>query len=121
MAEYGLAEALYRGHLFEECLYEDWAAIERERLRSSHMHIAGRLADMFIERRDYSAATVLCQKALSLDRCDESAHRRLMHCYVAQGQRHLALRQFRACTEALRTDFGLEPSEETVALNDALN
>jgi DNA-binding SARP family transcriptional activator len=120
MAEYGLAEALYRGHLFEECLYEDWVAIERERLRSAHMHIAGRLADMFIERLDYSAAIALCQKALILDRCDESAHRRLMHCYVAQGQRHLALRQFRACAEALRADFGLEPSEETVALNDVL-
>jgi DNA-binding SARP family transcriptional activator len=120
MAEYGLAEALYRGHLFEECLYEDWVGIERERLRSAHMHIAGRLADMFIERLDYSAAIALCQKALILDRCDENAHRRLMHCYVAQGQRHLALRQFRACAEALRADFGLEPSEETVALNGVL-
>jgi DNA-binding SARP family transcriptional activator len=84
------------------------------------MHIAGRLADMFIERRDYSAAIVLCQKALVLDRCDEGAHRRLMLCYIAQGQRHLALRQFRACADALRADFGLAPSEETVALKDVL-
>jgi DNA-binding SARP family transcriptional activator len=120
MAEYGVAEALYCGHLFEECLYEDWVGIERERLRSAHMHIAGRLADMFIERHDYSAAIVLCQKALILDRCDEGAHRRLMQCYVAQGQRHLALRQFRACAEALRADFDLAPSEETIALNDML-
>jgi DNA-binding SARP family transcriptional activator len=120
MTEYGLAEALYCGHLFEECLYEDWVSVERERLRSAHMHIAGRLADMFIERRDYSAAIVLCQKALVLDRCDEGAHRRLMLCYIAQGQRHLALRQFRACADALRADFGLAPSEETVALKDVL-
>jgi DNA-binding SARP family transcriptional activator len=120
MAEYGLAEALYCGHLFEECLYEDWVGIARERLRSTHMHVAGRLADMFIERLDYSAAIVLCQKALILDRCDEGAHRRLMRCYAAQGQRHLALRQFRACAEALRADFGLEPSEETFALNEVL-
>jgi DNA-binding SARP family transcriptional activator len=121
MTEYGRAEALYRGHLLEECLYEDWVGVERERRRSAYTHVSGRLAASYIERRQYSAAILLCQKALSLDRCDESAHRRLMHCYVAQGQRHLALRQFRACTEALRTDFGLEPSEETVALNDALN
>lgn len=120
MAEYGVAEALYCGHLLEECLYEDWVGMERERLRNAHMHIAGRLADGYIERHDYSAAIVLCQKALILDRCDEGAHRRLMRCYVAQGQRHLALRQFRACAEALRADFDLAPSEETVALNDVL-
>jgi DNA-binding SARP family transcriptional activator len=120
MAEYGVAEALYCGHLLEECLYEDWVGMERERLRSAHTHIAGRLADGYIERHDYSAAIVLCQKALILDRCDEGAHRRLMRCYAAQGQRHLALRQFRVCVEALRADFDLAPSEETIALNDVL-
>jgi len=120
MAEYGRAEALYRGHLLEECLYEDWVGVERERRRSAYTHIAGRLAVGYIERHEYSAAIVLCQKALTLDRCDEDAHRRLMQCYEAQGQRHLALRQFRACAEALRADFDLAPSEETIALNDVL-
>jgi DNA-binding SARP family transcriptional activator len=120
MAEYGKAEALYRGHLLEECLYEDWLGVERERLRSAHTHIAGRLAVGYIERREYGAAILLCQKALTLDRCDEDAHRRLMQCYEAQGQRHLALRQFRACAEALRADFDLAPGEETIALSDGL-
>ena len=121
MAEYGRAEALYRGHLLEECLYEDWAAPERERLRETYTHVARRLAVGYIERQEYSAAIVLCQKELSLDRCDEDAHRHLMRCYDAQGQRHLALRQFRACVEALRADFNLAPSPETVALNDVLS
>jgi DNA-binding SARP family transcriptional activator len=120
MTEYGKAEALYRGHLFEECLYEAWVGVERERLRSVYAHIAGRLAAGYIERREYSAAILLCQKVLTLDRCDEDAHRCLMQCYEAQGQRHLALRQFRACAEALRADFDLVPGEETIALSDAL-
>jgi DNA-binding SARP family transcriptional activator len=120
-AEYGRAEALYRGHLLEECLYDDWAASDRERLRETYMQVARRLAIGYIERREYSAAIVLCQKQLSLDRCDEDAHRRLMQCYDAQGQRHLALRQFRACAEALRKDFNLAPSPETIALNDVLS
>jgi len=120
MAEYGRAEALYRGPLLEECLYEDWAAPERERLRETYTHVARRLAIGYIERHEYSAAIVLCQKELSLDRCDEDTHRRLMRCYDAQGQRHLALRQFRACAEALRADFNLAPSPETIALNDVL-
>jgi DNA-binding SARP family transcriptional activator len=120
MTEYGKAEALYRGHLLEECLYEAWVGVERERLRSAYTHIAGRLATGYIERREYNAAILLCQKVLTLDRCDEHAHRCLMQCYEAQGQRHLALRQFRTCAEALRADFDLVPGEETIALSDAL-
>jgi DNA-binding SARP family transcriptional activator len=118
MAEYDRAEALYRGPLLEECLYEDWAAPERERLRAMYTHVARRLAVGYMERQEYSAAIVLCQKELALDRCDEDVHRRLMRCYYAQGQRHLALRQFRVCAEALRAEFNLVPSPETVALND---
>jgi DNA-binding SARP family transcriptional activator len=121
MAEYGRAEALYRGPLLEECLYEDWTAPERERLRETYTHVARRLASGYIERQEYSAAIALCQKELSLDRCDEDAHRRLMRCYDAQGQRHLALRQFQACAEALRAEFNLAPGPETIALNDVLS
>jgi DNA-binding SARP family transcriptional activator len=120
MVEYGRAEALYRGHLLEESLYEDWVGVERERLRDTYTHIARRLAIGYIERQEYSAAIGLCQKELMLDRCDEDAHRTLMQCYEAQGQRHLALRQLRACAEALRADFNLAPSAETIALGDVL-
>jgi DNA-binding SARP family transcriptional activator len=119
-AEYGRAVSLYHGHLFEECLYEDWAGVERERLRSEFRLAAGRLVDFYIDQAEHSAAIVLCQKALSLDRCDQDAHRRLMRCYEAQGQRHLALRQFSVCAEALRTDFSLAPDEATKALYDQL-
>jgi DNA-binding SARP family transcriptional activator len=121
MAAYGRAEPLYRGHLLEECLYDDWSAPDRERLRETYAHVARRLAFGYVQRHEYSPAIVLCQKALGLDRCDEDAHRRLMLCYHAQGQRHLALRQFRVCVDSLRADFNLAPSPETVALNESLH
>jgi len=120
LAEYGKAVALYQGHLFEESPYEDWASVERERLRSEYRLAAGRLVDDYIGRADCGAAIVLCQKTLSLDRCDEDAHRGLMSCYEAQGQRHLALRQFNVCADALREDFDLVPDEATVAMHDQL-
>jgi DNA-binding SARP family transcriptional activator len=119
-AAYGKAVSLYHGHLFEECLYDDWAAVERDRLRSEFRLAVDRLVDFYVDQGEYSAAVVLCQKALSLDRCDEDAHRRLMRCYEAQGQRHLALRQFSACAEALSTDFNLVPDEATTALHEQL-
>jgi len=120
LAEYGKAVSLYRGHLFEESLYDDWLGVERERLRSEFGLAVGRLVDSYVDRAEFSAAVVLCQKALSLDRCDEDAHRRLMRCYEAQGQRHLALRQFGACAGALRADLNLAPDDATTALHERL-
>jgi DNA-binding SARP family transcriptional activator len=116
LAEYGKAVSLYHGHLFEESLYEDWMSVERERLRSEFQLAVGRLVDSYVDRAEFSTAVVLCQKALSLDRCDEDAYRRLMRCYEAQGQRHLALRQFDACAAALRADLDLAPDDVTTAL-----
>ena len=120
LAEYGRAVSLYHGHLFEECLYDDWAGVERERLRSEFRLAAGRLVDFYVDRGESSAAIALCQKALSLDRCDQDAHRQLMLCYEAQGQRQLALRQFNVCAEALRADFDIAPDDATRTLYDQL-
>jgi len=39
-----------------------------------------------------------------------------MQCYLGQGQRHLAVRQYQTCVEALREELDLTPAEETVAL-----
>ncbi len=116
MAQYGIAESLYAGDFLEEDLYEDWPRLQREQLRSLYLGTAGRLSDYYVERGEYAAATTLCQKTLSLDRCYEEAHRRLMKCYAAQGQRHLAVRQYQACAEALKQELDLRPSEESEAL-----
>jgi DNA-binding SARP family transcriptional activator len=120
LAEYGNAVSLYHGHLFEESLYDDWLGVERERLRSEFRLAVGRLVDSYVDRADFTAAVVLCQKGLSLDPTDEDAHRRLMLCYEAQGQRHMALRQFGACAAALRADLNLAPDDVTTALYERL-
>jgi DNA-binding SARP family transcriptional activator len=46
----------------------------------------------------------------------ESAHRELMRCYAASGERGAALRQFRTMTGLLREELGAAPTEETVHL-----
>ncbi len=120
MAEYARAEGLYRGPLLEECLYEDWVSVERERLKGVYRELAGRLAEHYVNRDHLGAAAAMSQKALMVDRCDEEAHRRLMRCYAAQGQPHLASRQYLVCAEALREDFAMSPSPETIALHDRL-
>jgi DNA-binding SARP family transcriptional activator len=114
--EYGIADGLYQGDFLEDHLYDDWTRPQRDGLRSTYRHAAGRLCQHYTEDGEYSAALSLCQKLLTFDRCDEEAHRRVMRLYAAQGQRHLALHQFQVCTRALREDIGLPPSEDTRAV-----
>jgi len=116
MAAYGIAEGLYLGDFLKEDLYEDWSSLQRERMRNMYLDIADRLSEHYVGRGEYTAATALCQKVLAQDNCYEGAHRRLMRCYLAQGQRHLAVRQYQTCVETLKEELELAPSEETVTL-----
>ena len=116
MVEYSIAEGLYQGDFLEDDLYEDWPDLQREHLRSLYLDIADQLSEHYVQQGEYTAAIALCQKILSKDNCYEEAYRRLMQCYLAQGQRHLAVRQYQTCTQALQEELDLTPSEETMAL-----
>lgn len=59
------------------------------------------------------AATAVAQKALRHDPYYEAAHRWLMRCYMGQGQRHLAVRQYQICADLLAEELDLPPSPET--------
>jgi DNA-binding SARP family transcriptional activator len=114
--KYGIAESLYQGDFLEEDPYEDWPKAQRRRLRTLYLQMADRLSEYYVRHRDLAAAIVLCRKILILDSCCEEAHRRLMRCYLGQGQRHLAIRQYETCVQTLRDELDLAPSEETLAL-----
>jgi DNA-binding SARP family transcriptional activator len=116
MREYEMAEGLYQGDFLEEDLYEDWPMLQRESLRDSYLFILDRLSCHHFEERSYTTCIHLCQKILDKDDCREDAHRRLMRTFSRQGQRNLALRQYRACVETLANVLDVSPMEETIAL-----
>jgi DNA-binding SARP family transcriptional activator len=116
MQEYGVAESLYQGRFMEEDPYADWAESKRQYLEQAYLEVASHLSSLFFDRGALTATVTLCQKILAVDPCYENAHRQLMQCYLAQGQRYLAVRQFHLCDAVLRTKSGLKPSEETTAL-----
>jgi DNA-binding SARP family transcriptional activator len=114
--EYEVAAALYQGDFLEEDPYEEWAAPIRERLRLTYLDALGKLARLHFTAGRYAACAGLCQRIIGLDPCREDAHRRLMRCYSRQGQRHLALLQYRACARALASDLGVGPDRATTEL-----
>jgi DNA-binding SARP family transcriptional activator len=116
MGEYEVAEGLYQGDLLEEDLYQDWLIPRREGLKDSYLVILDRLSRYYLEEKRYATCIHLCRKILAKDDCREDAHRRLIRCYRAQGQRNLALRQYHLCAEALERVLDVPPMHETVAL-----
>jgi DNA-binding SARP family transcriptional activator len=106
---------LYRSDLLEE-VYDDWCVTDRERLRLMYLGALERLMGFHDARREWDAAIELGHRFLHVDPLAEQVHRELMRCYVRQGNRSAALRQFADCEQMLRAEFGSEPMEETLLL-----
>ncbi len=120
IGEYGVAVSYYQGDFLEEDLYEDWPTTPRDNLRNLFITVANRLGDYYWDQSEFSASIALSQVILTKDNCNEGAHRRLMRCYAAMGQRHLAIRQYLSCVQALKVELDLVPSEETTDLYQAI-
>lgn len=120
VTEYEKAISLYQGDFLEQDPYEEWAIIDRERLRVNYLDTLDRLSQIYFDQERYAACITVCQLILTRDRCREDAHYLLMRCYSRQGQSHLALRQFQACVEALRDELEAEPEPTTVRLAERI-
>jgi DNA-binding SARP family transcriptional activator/Flp pilus assembly protein TadD len=117
--------ALYAGDLLEglgvgEPAFHEWLLVERERLRSLALKIYGRALERAISASAGERAMEIARGLLALDPFQERAHRALMRLHVGQGQRGLALRQYRACREILGQELGVTPDAETEALHREL-
>ena len=97
--------AAYRGDLLPDEPYAEWTLGPRAALRER------RLSVMRSEGR--------WEEVLQEDPADEEAHRALMRCRAASGDRPAAARQFRLLREEL-SRLGIEPSEESLALQREL-
>lgn len=112
MRAYAVASDLINGDFLEEDRYETWAEELRQSYRSMSTETLHWLTRHHYEHGTYATAILVAQRALAQDSCDEEAHQMLMRCYMAQGLRHLAVRQYQICHNVLKTDLGLSPSDE---------
>ena len=115
-AEYERALALYQGDFLADDPYEEWPVTTREHLLLDWLDVLDRLSGLAFDRHQYGASVALGRLLVERDPCREDGQRRLMRCFVRQGQPHLALRQYRACAAALDRELGVDPDPATVAL-----
>lgn len=120
VAQFAEAVELYRGDYLAEDLYEEWTAIERQRLIDAYTDSLRRLAAYYMETGRLQEGVPICYRVLEKDSCDEDAHRLLMECFSRLGQRARALKQYRLCEGSLRQEYGMSPSPETQALRASI-
>ncbi|HEY76368.1 MAG TPA: tetratricopeptide repeat protein [Thermoflexia bacterium] len=109
------AIGLYRGDLLE-AIYDDWALLERERLREIYLGALERLIILYKQWKEYGRALTYAQQLAAADPLREKAHRELMRLYHLVGRSQAALEQYSRLCELLDRELGIEPTSVTTAL-----
>ena len=100
--------------------FEQWALLERERLRTLAIAAYQQLVDQAATAGQLEVATAYAQRLLQLDPWHEPTHRQLMRLLAHAGQRSAALAQYETCRTLLAAELGVAPDETTTALYEQL-
>jgi DNA-binding SARP family transcriptional activator len=114
--EYEEALMLYTGEFLPDARYLVWSAVEREHLAVLYLQAADKYCEIGLKKRRYQVVIEECQRILSQDNCWERAYRHLMTAYDQLGDHGQVARTYQRCTETLKTELNIKPSDETEML-----
>lgn len=113
------AAGLWRGPYLQD-VDGLWASAERAQLEQAYLGALRQMLELQRKAGEPKAALQTCQRALQANACLEEFHRDAMRIHAEQKDRLSVIWQYQACCNALRTELGVEPSEETRALYERL-
>ena len=111
---------LYRGDFLRQATDADWATSERNRLCARFVLLSIQLGELLTRRGDCRAALAVLDPVLSMEPWNEDATVLKMHCYAHTGARSMAATAYRACVEALASEFGIKPAAHTVSVYEQI-
>ncbi len=117
---------LYRGHFLDgfsagdAAPFEEWVVVRREHIAQQVMAALGWLAADAEQRGAFGEAQSYARQQVGFEPWNEDAQRALMRALALDGQRIAALHQFQAYCRILHDELGVAPSDETVALSEAI-
>jgi TolB-like protein/DNA-binding SARP family transcriptional activator len=119
------ATALYRGDLLEgftirDAGFEDWLAVERQRLRHSAEEALAKVMAQSMSAGAKDRAAAAARRLLLLDPLREAACRTLMQIEAGRAQTAQALKLYDGLRERLHREFGVRPEPATTQLYDSL-
>ena len=101
----------------EEFRQEDWTVRAREEFVEKYFHALDYLGTYQLSKKNYDAAVDTLRMMLYKDDCLESVHRKIMACYLEQGKKEKAVRQYQECARILQEKLDMHPSAETQELH----
>ena len=119
LAQLEEALGLYQGDFLdgffvkEAYAFEEWASLERERLRQLRLQGLQNIADQLMAVAEYDTAVKYVEQLLEIDPYRELAYQQLMTLLVHMGQRSAALAQYETCRRILAEELGTTPMPET--------
>jgi WD40 repeat protein/DNA-binding SARP family transcriptional activator len=113
------ALAAYSGELLPG-FYEEWVALERERLLAQFERQIGRLLDYLLSAQRWDDVLAWAERWIAQGASPEPAYRALMMAHSALGNQAQVRAVFERCLKALQAGLGVEPSDETRGLYERL-
>lgn len=104
---------LYQNDYLQECCYEDWSSLERERLRQLYFSAVQRLGELLSIQGRWEEVIGICNSALLRDPTWEPAYRLIMQAYAAKSNQAQVIQTYQRCWKILWDELGVEPSLET--------
>jgi serine/threonine protein kinase/predicted ATPase len=101
-------------------LYDDWLAPLRQDYRRRISEVLYRLATLFEEQKEYTAAIPWAERLVALDSLSEAHHQLVIRLHAANHDRASALRAYHRCMRVLRRELGVEPGAATQELFDRI-
>jgi DNA-binding SARP family transcriptional activator/predicted ATPase len=100
--------------------FEEWGLLKRDQISRRVIELLLGLASFYEQRGEYEKAQVHARKIVELEPWNEEAHQQLMRVLAAGGQRSSALTHYEICQQILAKELGVEPSQETMMLYQAI-
>lgn len=112
----GRAIELYRGDFLADSPYEEYATVERERLRDRFVRAIHALLAFRREARRWEEVIPLCRRGLAADSYDEVCYEHLLRAHLQLRNRHEALAAYHQYETLMRREVGSPPSPRLRAL-----
>lgn len=113
------ALSFYGGDLLPG-FYEDWVALERERLQALFGRRMQRLLQGLLQESRWDEALDWAESWIALGQVPEPAYRALMSAHAARGDMAAVADVWHRCRRDLAEELGVEPSDETRRLYERL-
>jgi len=110
------AASRYPGDFLGDVPAGAWAEQHREELRREYEHVLRTLGGLLARERRFPEAIEVFARLVAHEPLLEAAHRGLMRCHAALGDRGRAVEQYEKLVAVLDAQLGVPPSPETVQL-----